>query len=281
MKIQRWTGLLVGILSLAFFCVPASGQKRQPDVWFEPTAQELVEAMLEMAKVTKDDVVYDLGCGDGRIVITAAKKFGARGVGVDIDPVRIRESNENARKEGVTHLVRFFEKDLFETDIREATVVALYLFRELNVRLRPKLFRELRPGTRIVSNTYDMGDWRPDDMGRVHIKMYYYWVIPANVAGRWFWSIPSATGREHFTMRLEQQFQEIRGKVTIEGKRVSIGDAELKGDQLSFGVSYKSQGQKTVTRFSGHVTGDTIKGGLQIQGRPSEGIQDWIAKRVP
>jgi SAM-dependent methyltransferase len=250
-------------------------------VWFEPTAQELVEAMLEMAKVTKDDVVYDLGCGDGRIVITAAKKFGARGVGVDIDPVRIRESNENARKEGVTHLVRFFEKDLFETDIREATVVALYLFRELNVRLRPKLFRELRPGTRIVSNTYDMGDWRPDDMGRVHIKMYYYWVIPANVAGRWFWSIPSATGREHFTMRLEQQFQEIRGKVTIEGKRVSIGDAELKGDQLSFGVSYKSQGQKTVTRFSGHVTGDTIKGGLQIQGRPSEGIQDWIAKRVP
>ncbi len=281
MRIQRLTGLLVLILSLTCISVPVSGQKRQPDVWFEPTAQELVEAMLEMARVTKDDVVYDLGCGDGRIVITAAKKFGARGVGVDIDPVRIKESNENARKEGVTHLVKFFEQDLFETDVREATVVALYLFRELNVRLRPKLFRELRPGTRIVSNTYDMGEWRPDDMGRVHIKMYYYWVMPANVAGRWFWSIPSAIGRQHWSMRLEQQFQEIRGKVTIEGKRVSIGDAELKGDQLSFEVGYKSQGQETVMRFSGHITGDTIKGSLQVQGGPSKGIQDWIAKRVP
>jgi SAM-dependent methyltransferase len=250
-------------------------------VWFEPTAEELVEAMLEMAKVTKDDVVYDLGCGDGRIVITAAKKYGARGVGVDIDPVRIRESNENARKEGVTHLVRFFEKDLFETDIREATVVALYLFRELNVRLRPKLFRELRPGTRIVSNTYDMGEWRPDDVGRVHMKMYYYWVIPANVAGRWFWSMPSVMGRQHWSMRLEQQFQEIRGKVNIEGKRVSIGNAELKGDQLSFGVDYKSQGQKTAMRFSGQVTGDTIRGNIQAQGGPFEGVQNWIAKRVP
>jgi len=123
MRIQRLAGLLVWIVSLTCFCVPVSGQKRQPDVWFEPTPQELVEAMLEMAGVTKDDVVYDLGCGDGRFVITAAKKFGARGVGVDIDPVRIRESNENARKEGVTNLVRFVEKDLFETDISEATVV--------------------------------------------------------------------------------------------------------------------------------------------------------------
>lgn len=281
MKIRRLMGLLVLLLSLTFLCVPVSGQKRQPDVWYEPTPQELVEAMLEMAGVTKDDVVYDLGCGDGRFVITAAKKFGARGVGVDIDPVRIKESNENARKEGVTHLVRFVEKDLFETDISEATVVALYLFRELNVRLRPRLFRELKPGTRIISNTYDMGEWRPDDMGRIHIKMYYYWVIPANVAGRWFWSISSAMGRQHCTMRLEQQFQEIRGKVNIQGKRVSIGDAQLKGDQLSFGVRYKSQGQETVLRFSGHVTGDTIKGSLQVQGGPFEGIQDWIAKRVP
>jgi SAM-dependent methyltransferase len=250
-------------------------------VWFEPTAQELVETMLEMARVTKDDVVYDLGCGDGRIVITAAKKFGARGVGVDIDPVRIKESNENARKEGVTHLVRFFEKDLFETDISEATVVALYLFEELNVRLRPKLFRELKPGTRIVSNTYGMGEWRPDDMGRVHIKMYYYWVIPATVAGRWFWSIPSAMGRQHWSMRLAQQFQEIRGQINIQGKRVSIADAQLKGDQLSFGGRYKSQGQETVMRFSGRVIGDTINGRLQVQGRPFDGIQDWIAKRVP
>jgi SAM-dependent methyltransferase len=237
--------------------------------------------MLEMAKVTRDDVVYDLGCGDGRIVITAARKFGARGVGVDIDPVRIRESNENARKEGVTHLVRFVEKDLFETDIHEATVVTLYLFPELNLRLRPKLFRELRPGTRIVSNTFDMGEWRPDDMGRVHIKSYYYWVMPANVAGRWFWSIPLAMGRQHWSLRLGQQFQEIRGKINIDGKRVSITDAQLKGDQLDFGAIYKSKGQKSVMQFSGHIAGDTIRGRLQVQGGPFEDVKNWIAKRAP
>jgi hypothetical protein len=157
----------------------------------------------------------------------------------------------------------------------------LYLFPELNLRLRPKLFRELRPGTRIVSNTFDMGDWRPDDMGRVHIKMYYYWVLPANVVGRWFWSAPSAMGRQHYTMRLEQQFQEIRGKINIQGKKVSITEAQLKGDQLSFGVRYKSQGEKTIMRFSGRITDDTIKGSVQVQGGPFEGAKDWIAKRAP
>jgi len=134
--------------------------------------------MLRLANVGRDDVVYDLGCGDGRIVIAAARQFGARGVGVDIDPQRVREARENAQRAGVADRVRFLRQDLFETDIREATVVTLYLLDELNMRLRPKLLRELRPGTRIVSHNFDMGDWKPQKRLRVEGRRIYLWVVP-------------------------------------------------------------------------------------------------------
>ena len=134
--------------------------------------------MLNVAKVTSKDVIYDLGSGDGRIVITAAKERGARGVGIDIDPQRIKEAEENARQAGVTDKVKFLQKDLFETDISEATVVTLYLLPNLNLRLRPKLFKELKPGTRIVSHSFDMGDWKPDQTIDVNGRSVYFWVIP-------------------------------------------------------------------------------------------------------
>ena len=127
--------------------------------WWEPSTDEIVTAMLKMAKVKKGDIVYDLGCGDGRIVIQAAKQFGVRGVGIDIDPKRIDESNANAQKAGVTNLVKFVEADLFESDIREATVVMLFLWPSVNLKLRPKLLKELKPGTRVVSHSHDMGEW--------------------------------------------------------------------------------------------------------------------------
>jgi SAM-dependent methyltransferase len=136
--------------------------KREPDVPYVPTTEEAVKAMLNLAGVKKTDVVYDLGCGDGRIVIAAAKTFGARGVGIDINPVRIAEAKENAKKEGVEDLVRFEENDLFEADIRPATVVTLFLLPNINLKLLPKLLKDLKPGTRIVSNTFDMGDWKPE-----------------------------------------------------------------------------------------------------------------------
>jgi SAM-dependent methyltransferase len=153
------------------------------DVPYVPTPQPVVDKMLEMAAVTEKDVVYDLGCGDGRIVVTAARKFGARGVGVDIDPERIKESNANAKEAGVTDRVTFMRQDLFKIDLREATVVTLYLLPEINLKLRPKLFKELAPGTRIVSHDFDMGDWKPErtetvnDQGIEHTL--YYWTIPA------------------------------------------------------------------------------------------------------
>jgi SAM-dependent methyltransferase len=157
-------------------------QKGRPDAPFVPSTDEITEAMLELANVSKDDVVYDLGSGDGRVVITAAKKYGARGVGVEIDPRLVRESRENARKAGVADRVRFIRQDLFKTDISRATVVTLYLRPEVNLRLRPKLLRELKPGARVVSNTFDMGDWVPDKKQAVGLESIYYWVIPPKPA---------------------------------------------------------------------------------------------------
>lgn len=153
-------------------------QTREPDVIFVPTPPEVVDVMLQMADVTKDDIVYDLGCGDGRIVIAAAKRFGARGVGIDIDPERIKEATENALREGVADRVKFLQADLFEADFREATVVTLYLQPEPNLRLRPRLLTELKPGTRIVSNSYDMGDWQPQQVVDVSRRVFL-WVVPA------------------------------------------------------------------------------------------------------
>jgi SAM-dependent methyltransferase len=148
------------------------------DVPYVPTPQAVVDEMLKMAEVTKSDVVYDLGCGDGRIVITAAKQFGARGVGIDIDPERIKESNANAVKAGVADRVKFIQQDLFEADFKEATVVTLYLLPTINLKLRPKLWSDLKPGTRVVSHAFDMGDWKPDKTSEADGRPVYFWVIP-------------------------------------------------------------------------------------------------------
>lgn len=152
--------------------------RRSPDVIFVPTPQEVVDAMLALAKVIPDDVVYDLGSGDGRIPITAAKKYGARGVGIDLDPRRVKESYENATAAGVTDKTTFLNEDLFTADIREATVVTLYLLPSLNLKLRPKLLQELKPGTRVVSYAFDMGDWRPEQTIHVKGRTVYCWTVP-------------------------------------------------------------------------------------------------------
>jgi ribosomal protein L11 methylase PrmA len=174
------TAVLVVGLTQITPAAQAQPQLRDPDVIFVPTPQSVVDAMLKLAKVTKDDVVYDLGCGDGRIVITAAKQFGARGVGIDIDPKRIQESNANAVAAGVTDRVKFMNTDIFadSTNLSEATVVTLYLLPSLNVKLLPKLRRELKPGTRIVSNSFSMGEWEPERTLEVDGRTVYFWTMP-------------------------------------------------------------------------------------------------------
>jgi SAM-dependent methyltransferase len=154
----------------------------EKDVPYVPTNERVVQEMLKVAKVTKNDLLYDLGCGDGRIVITAAKQYGARGIGIDIDPERIKEAEENARIAGVSDRVTFMQGDLFKADIRDATVVTMYLLPAVNMKLRPKLLGDLRPGTRIVSHNYDLGDWAPRQKLRVNVGSVehdvYFWVVP-------------------------------------------------------------------------------------------------------
>ena len=176
--------ILILAILVTTVVVPAQAQQplRSPDVIFVPTPQEVVDAMLKLAKVTKNDVIYDLGSGDGRIPITAAKTYGARGVGIDIDPQRIKEATENLKTAGVGDRVKFLNQDLFTTDISEATVVTLYLLPSLNVKLIPKLNKELKPGTRVVSHAFDMSaegtERKPRETLNVNGRTVYFWTIP-------------------------------------------------------------------------------------------------------
>lgn len=186
-KIRLSATLLVTALLASSALAQDAKPKRDPDVPYVPTTERAVEEMLKLAVVKKTDVLYDLGCGDGRIVITAAKKYGAHGVGIDINPVRIEEAKANAKKEGVEHLVRFEEQDLFDAKIGDATVVTLFLLPSVNLKLRPKLMADLKPGTRVVSNTFDMGDWKAeketalDDRDNEDTYLshkFFLWTIP-------------------------------------------------------------------------------------------------------
>jgi len=165
-------------LLLAVLAAAQTQPRRAPEVPFVPSPEAVVDGMLKLADVKITDTVYDLGCGDGRIVITAAKTYGARGVGVDINPERIAEAQANAKKAGVDNLVRFEENDLFKADIRSATVVTLYLLPDVNMRLRPRLWEQLKPGVRVVSHSFDMGDWKPDREEVVDGRHIYLWTIP-------------------------------------------------------------------------------------------------------
>jgi SAM-dependent methyltransferase len=174
---SRNCGFVVALL-ISLASAQDSQVKRPLDVPYVPTSNAVVEAMLKLAGVKKTDIVYDLGCGDGRIIITAAKQFGAHGVGVDINPERIQEARANAKQAGVENLVKFEENDLFAADIHNATVVTLYLLPSVNVKLRPKLFSDLKPGTRVVSHSFDMGDWKPEKEESVDGANVYFWTIP-------------------------------------------------------------------------------------------------------
>ena len=292
-RLRRILFPLILVIWVLMFLLTAHSQEPLPEVPYVPTPEEVVVGMLKMAGVSQNDVVYDLGCGDGRIVITAAKLFGARGGGVDNDPNLIRQSNENARRAGVADRVKFVEQDLFETDIREATVVTLYLLPELNLQLRPKLFRDLRPGSRIVAHEFDMGDWRPDNMAKVdRVKFYYYgripyekdtcfysWVIPAKAEGVWRWTLSTLSGDRDYVLRLAQKFQEISGTVLGGGKEAPIAPARLVGDRLRFTLREDTGKEIVVMQFDGRINGNKIAGHVEVQGGPFAGNHTWAAKR--
>ena len=236
--------------------IEASAIKK--DVPYVPTQQKTVDEMLRLAKVDRNDVVYDLGSGDGRIVITAAKQYGARGVGYDIDPVRIAEANENAKTAGVTDKVKFIQGDLFQADLSDATAVTLYLLRSVNLRLRPKLLDELKPGTPVVSHDFDMGEWEPEQHVRLEDDDVYLWIIPAKADGRWSWKAGSATR----TANLTQEFQKLSGTVGD----AQIQNGKLDGERISFEVANGG----AVEKYSGRVAGRYIEGTVQTGNRRSQ-----------
>lgn len=246
------------------------------DVPYVPTPQRLVRKMLQMAGVTPDDVLYDLGCGDGRVVITAAKEMGTRGLGVDLDPRRIEESRANAIRDKVNDKVTFREQDLFETDIREATVLSLYLLPDVNLRLRPKILREMRPGSRVVSHDYRMGEWEPDDQG----DSIYFWVVPANLSGTWACTFSSDQGSDSFTLVIDQRFQRIDGVASKGSAQVALKEARLTGDRVEFTIEQKQWGQRGSMRFEGRVQGDVVEGTVTRQGR-EQGSSTWTGRRDP
>lgn len=196
---------------------------------FVPTEEEVVEAMLDLAGVGPRDVLYDLGSGDGRIVIAAARDRGTRCIGIDIDPLRIADAMEQAGWAGVECLVDFVEDDIFEADFSEATVVTLYLLESVNQDLRPRLLAQLRPGSRIVSHAFAMGDWKPDDALRLNGTTIYKWVVPARVAGTWEWDRPD--GRR-YRVELQQKFQEVTGDAWLDGQVACLESAMLCGNRL-------------------------------------------------
>lgn len=258
----------------------------KPDVPYVPTPEPVVLEMLKLAGVTPDDVVYDLGSGDGRLVIDAVQKFDAKkGVGIEINPGLVERSNQNAQAAGVSDRVQFLQQDLFQTDFREASVVTLYLLPELNVRLRPKLLSELKPGTRIVSHSFSMGDWKPDKKVLVPPdgppqRILYYWVVPANVAGEWKGNLTYAPGRRQpYTLQFTQQYQQVKGNVLADGKKFAIPTIALVGDRLTFSRTETIQGQKVTATFNGRVEGDTLKGIAEVQGGVFSRQFPIIAKR--
>jgi hypothetical protein len=256
---------------------------------YVPTPQDVVERMLEIAKVTASDYVIDLGSGDGRIVVTAARKHGARGFGVDINPERIAEANANARKAGVTDRVSFQQRDLFETDLTDATVITMYLLPRVNMELRPRLL-ELKPGTRLVSHDFSMEDWKPD----VHVKMeakdkysgvggssdIYYWVVPARVGGVWQWRLPVSGKSVAYEVALSQRFQTAGGNVRVGGRSVPLQNVRLTGDAISFGFTVDIDGAPVKHQFSGRVQGSTISGAVALAGSRMQAQLDWTAQRT-
>jgi len=266
---------------MVFSQVPPVVQKEvKLDVPYEPSSEDVVRTMLEIANVGKDDIVYDLGCGDGRIVIAAAQKTEARGVGVDLDPERIKESQENARRVNVADRVKFYQSDLFQTEISEATVVMLYLYPEVNLKLRPKLFRELKPGTRVVSHSHDMGTWEPDQTKTVpNGHRVHFWTIPANVTGTWEWEMPGE--KERYVFRLNQQFQKISGTLQVGSYEVPVKDLELRGDRVQFKIERFLKGQVNTWFFSGHLQGHFLEGTVKGMIADPQGKQIWKATRDP
>jgi hypothetical protein len=257
---------VVGAFFLFAVTTAALTQTPKLDVVYIPTPQEVVDRMLEMAEVKKGEFLIDLGSGDGRIPVTAAKKYGARGFGVDINPQRVSEANANAQREGVTDLVEFRVQNLYDTDIGKADVLSMYLLSQINLNLRPRILDTLRPGVRVVSHAFDMGDWKPDRQDSVGYRQVFLWIVPAKVEGTWQLSAGDVSG----SLEFDQRFQQFGGVARFGNNSATVQEGWLRGARISFAVEIDGE-RRT---FIGTVNGDRIDGIAAESG----GI-GWVATR--
>src|SRR5258706_3255338 len=284
-RMKSFSAIAAGLTLLVTCAVSAQDFGDTPYV---QTPQNVVDQMLQMAKVGPADYVIDLGSGDGRMVITAAQKYGARGFGVDLDRRLVELANKRAASAGVADRAVFYERDLYETDMSAATVVTIYLLPEVNLMVRPKLLATLKPGTRVVAHDYDMAEWKPDEqmvldapdkpVGRDKKSKVFYWVVPANAAGQWRWEMQVAGKPAVFTLNVAQNFQAITGSVNVDGNTWPLENTRLSGEDISFAVN--DARAKTRYEFSGHIAGQAITGAARVAGVNAQRQLEWDAARV-
>ncbi|MEW6671172.1 MAG: methyltransferase domain-containing protein [Thermodesulfobacteriota bacterium] len=290
-------GLLIAVISCA-----ASNQISEPeftrksgvefakesqklDVPYVVTHQAVVRAMLDLAAVRPEDYLIDLGSGDGRINIIAAKSYGARGFGVDLNAKLVELSRQYALQAGIADRVAFYVKDLFLTDIGAADVVTMYLLPEVNLKLRPKLLKELKPGARVVSQDFHMEAWRPDDIRIVkdekgEDRFLYLWFVPAAVGGRWQWQIPILSDDQSFVLEINQDFQNIGGTALNQNIQWRIFNASLTGDQIRFSVISEADDRMVRQDYQGRVKGNIIEGTVRLGGTIAPEVLKWQAERL-
>lgn len=262
------------LLGAALLLPGFAGAQDFGDTPYVQTPQNVVDRMLLVAKVSASDYVIDLGSGDGRMVITAVKQYGARGFGVDLDRRLVQLANRNAARAGVADRAAFYERDLYYTDLKAASVVTIYLLPEVNLMVRPKLLATLKPGTRIVSHDYDMGEWPPDlrfemdapgkPVGRDQRSKVFYWVVPGNAAGKWRWRLNRDGVSEEHVLSLTQNFQMLNGSLMVGEQRFTLGDAKLTGEEIAFEAV--DAGGTARYRFAGRIKGQAVTGTVRLSG---------------
>jgi hypothetical protein len=289
-RAEKWSRRAHVIAGLLIASLPATSLRAQDygDTPYVQTPQNVVDKMLETAKVGPRDYVIDLGSGDGRMVITAAKRYGARGFGVDLDRRLVTLSNRLAAKAGVADRAKFYERDIYETDLSPASVVTIYLLPEVNLMMRPKLLSMLKPGSRVVSHDYDMGEWPPDltftldapekTVGRVKQSKVFYWVVPGRAAGKWRWrtAVGSSSPRD-FELVINQMFQKIDGTLTVDGKSFPIEDPKLIGDAVEFTAREGAARYE----YKGRIINQAIEGTMHVASSGAAPEQKpWSATRT-
>jgi SAM-dependent methyltransferase len=267
--------LAAALAFLAAAAGPCSAAMLDVPTPYIPSTQLNVDEMLRLANVGPHDVVYDLGSGDGRVVIAAARDWGARGVGIEIDGKLVAESREHARRAGVADRVTFRQADVFAAELKDATVVTMYLLSSLVHRLQPRLLAELRPGTRIVAHDYGFADWKPDR--HVHVsKNFYLYIVPAKVSGKWRLATALPGGARDYELDLKQRYQDVEGGARVAGGYLPAFDARLSGDRLTFVLVDDDSSY----RYEGQVSGDAITGTVRWGRGPRQQESTWRATRT-